>query len=107
MFENEYKLKSFLLLTYHKTRVVIYGYGPWYGHMMDWRGMNIFHGRLPNSPVFANVAEAEKWLRRKVADRTYYDGRRLSGHHAGEHECCKGCDDREIKSIYFRELKKG
>ena len=94
--DNSYKLDWFQLMTYHRRRVVIYGYGPWYYHVMDWLGMNIFHGRLVDSPVFDDVVSALEWLKTKVDDGTYHKGTVMTGHHAGEHSCSKGCDDREI-----------
>ena len=94
--DNSYKLDWFQILTYHKTRVVIYGEGQWYFHVMDWRGMNMYHGRLPDSPVFDSVEEALEWLEKKVDDGTYKKGNVLTGHHSGEHNCSKGCDDREV-----------
>lgn len=93
---NSYKLDWFQLLTYHTKRVVIYGYGPWYYHIMDWLGMNIYHGRLIDSPVFDDVEAALTWLEKEIEKGTYHKNMILTGHHAGEYNCSKGCDDREI-----------
>lgn len=93
---NYYRLEDFQFMTYHKTRFVIYGYGPWYCHTMDWLGMNIYHGRLPDSPVFDTINEAWHWLVAQVQSGKLTKGMDLAGHHAGEFECTRGCDDREV-----------
>ena len=105
MRSNRYNLTSFVFLTYHKSRVVIYGYGPWYYHVMDWLGMNIYHGRLKGSPVFEDINQAKEWLLDAVKKGEYKYDMQLTGHHAGEHNCSKGCDDREIEHISFRSIE--
>jgi len=98
---NDYALDWFAILTYHKTKYVIYGVGQWWYHSIDWRGMNCFHGRLPDSLVFDSLVSAEEWLKQEIKEGTYHKGMQLSGHHAGLYHCLKGCDDREIKTIHF------
>lgn len=102
---NGYDLSWFELLTFRETKVVIYGVGQWDGHMMDWRGCNFFHGRLPLSPVFNNTEEATAWLKFQVENKVYTEGMWLTGHSRGENRCSKGCDDREIDVIYFIHLR--
>jgi len=109
--DNQYKLEAFQILTYHKTRYVIYGYGKWFGHVMDWLGMNIYHGRLPDSPVFASVNEAWTWLVKQVQSGTLNKGDYLDGHHAGTFECTRGCDYRLVSikgfgdTIWYQQIK--
>jgi hypothetical protein len=104
---NEYALRWFLLLTFRENRVVIYGQGEWYYHIMDWRGCNHYHGRLPGSPTFKDEREAIKWLKWAVESGYYTESMRLTGHHSGESECSAGCDDREIGGcIHFHDLEK-
>lgn len=93
---NSYTLDWFMILKYHKTKFVIYGEGQWYYHLMDWSGMNMYHGRLPNSPVFNSMNSAIEWLTFQVQNKAYRDGMELSGHHAGRDECLKGCGDRTV-----------
>jgi hypothetical protein len=73
---------------------------------MNWRGCNFFHGRLPLSPTFYTEDEAIEWLRFQVKGGAYYKGMILTGHHAGESLCMKGCDDRMVDDwINFSNLK--
>ena len=108
-YENEYDLQRFSLLTYRETSYVWYGVGQWDGHIMDWRGSNFFHGRLPQSPTFKQPSEALAWLEKALDEGEYHRGMSLSGHHSGESRCSKGCDDREVVTIFFgiEPLKKG
>ena len=92
-----YYLESFQLLTFREDKYVLYGYGAAVGHLMDWRGGNIWHGRLPNSPVFSSEEEALNWLwnnHRRIKTGMEMSG--LPGHHAGIDSCPKGCDDRIV-----------
>ena len=97
--DARYCLSWFEILTYRRERYVLYGVGQWYNHMLDWLGMNYYHGRLPGSPVFDTVKDAETWLRFQVKHEAYKDGMTLPGHHSGEYTCSKGCSDREVKTI--------
>lgn len=99
--ENEYHVLWFSLLTFRETRYCWYAVGPWVGHMSDWRGCNIFHGRIPDSPTFDNIPEATEWLQRAINEDRISKGVVFSGHHAGERQCRKGCDNREIAIVYF------
>ncbi len=99
---NEYNVKWFELMTYRDTRYCWYGVGPWAGHLMDWRGLNFHHGRIPDSPTFATIAEAVTWLQQAADAKQVYGGMRLGGHHSGEFSCSKGCDDREVGLVYIR-----
>lgn len=89
-----------------KYKVVVYGHGQWFLHMMDWRGCNFWHGRLPGSPVFNNEAEAFEWLRAAVKKGAFTKGMELKGHHSGEYECGQGCDSRELGTVFFDHDKK-
>ena len=91
-----YKLDWFEILTYHKTRYVIYGFGQEAYHLMDWRGCNFCHGRLPNSPVFNSVRDALKWLVKQVEAGKYKTGMRLPGHSIGDETYPQGCDKRIV-----------
>ena len=99
--ENEYSVSWFALLTFRKTRYCWYAVGPWIGHMMDWRGLNQFHGRIPDSPTFANTLEATTWLQKAVSEGKLQKHEVFSGHHAGERFCRKGCDDRETAIVFI------
>lgn len=103
-----YSLQWFEFLKFREKsygiyKVVIYGVGKWVDHMMDWAGCNFHHGRLPDSPVFANEVEAAKWLKAEVEKGTYKENTTLTGHHSGEHMCRKGCSERTISGLphYF------
>jgi len=101
------RLNWFQILRYRKNKFVIYGQGQWVGHIMDWRGMNMYHGRLPKSPVFNSVEEAIEWLKFQVKHGVYYEKMELTGHHSGEFQCSMGCDDRiVIDTIFFSQLKR-
>ena len=97
--DNQYTLEHFEMLAYREVRVVLYGGGHWYGHVMDWAGLNMYHGRLPGSPVFRTPTEALTWLRDNLDKYKKDDW--LNGHHAGEFECSKGCGDRDILDFWF------
>ena len=99
--ENEYFLTWFELLTFREKRYCWYGIGQWVGHMIDWRGCNFFHGRIPDSPTFANTLEAMEWLQKAVDDGEIYKSISFSGHHAGYRSCRKGCDSRRIADVSF------
>jgi hypothetical protein len=101
---NEYKLMWFELMSFRSTKIVIYGVGQWKYHVMDWRGCNYYHGRLPGSPVFDNEKEAIKWLKWAVEKKHYQDGERLTGHHSGEYKC-SACEGRDRGTIGFTSLK--
>lgn len=105
MSENIYNLKWFELLTYREKRYCWYGVGQWWLHLMDWRGCNYYHGRLPNSPVFDTIPEAVYWLKTAVNNGDYYTGMSLHGHSSGESYCPNGCDDREVATIYIHGYK--
>jgi hypothetical protein len=90
---NRFYLDWFELLRYRKDKIVIYGTGQWYLHLMDWRGCNFFHGRLPKSPVFNFTDEALEWLKFQVQNGNYKDKFEMSGHHGCGRECNK-CRDR-------------
>ena len=99
-----YSLSWFMLMKFREKsygvyKVVLYGHGQWVDHIMDWAGCNFHHGRLPDSPVFANEVEAVKWLLAEVEKGTYKEKMTLTGHHSGEHSCRKGCSDREIVGL--------
>lgn len=98
---SDYDLDWFLLMTYRETSYVWYGVGKWSYHLMDWRGCNFHHGRIP-SPVFKQPSEAMKWLIETVDGGRLREGMQLSGHHAGEFACSKGCDRREVGLVYIR-----
>ncbi len=99
--DSRYTLNWFEILTYYKTRFVIYGTGPWHNHLMDWLGMNYYHGRLPGSPVFDSVKDAKVWLKFQIKHGAYAKDMTLPGHHAGEHVCSKGCFDREVETVQY------
>jgi len=103
---NDYKLEWFQILTYYKTRYVIYGFGQWWLHLMDWNGCNFHHGRLPDFPVFETVEDAVDWLTGKVITGEYKEKMILSGHHAGAIKCSKGCDNRRVSECTFTDLLK-
>ena len=111
-FQNEYNLEWVQLLTYRynldtgRYGIVVYGQGPWVGHIMDWRGLNMFHGRIPNSPIFRSVKDAATWIETEVAANRLEDGMELSGHHAGENECLTCGPDREEIAIVYLPCKK-
>lgn len=108
---NEFRLKWFELMTYKvgstiAARFVIYWVGKQSQHLMDWRGCNFHHGRIKGSPVFKTPMEAFDWLQRATAAGFVAEGMHLRGHHSGEYACSKGCDERELQTIFFRDLEK-
>lgn len=104
---NIYNLEWFQVLTFRENldtgacSFVVYGEGKHEGHLMDWRGCNFFHGRIPGSPTFKTFADAVLWLDRAMAADVLHRGMDLSGHHAGENECRKGCAEREVATIFI------
>jgi len=86
---NTYDLAWFELMRFHKTKFVWYGVGQWSCHVMDWRGCNFWHGRLPKSPVFENPKDAVEWLYFQVENGAYKDGMELAGHHTSDPHCKK------------------
>lgn len=97
---NTYYLSWFELLRYHEEKFVWFGVGQWSSHMMDWRGCNYWHSRLPKSPIFADAKEAIDWLYYQVENGIYKNGMELSGHHAGENRC-KVCNKPETEMTSF------
>lgn len=104
---NVYRLEWFQVLTFRENldtgacSFVVYGQGKHHHHLMDWRGCNFFHGRIPGSPTFKTFSDAVLWLDRAVADGILVRRIELTGHHAGENECLKGCADREVATIFI------
>lgn len=98
-YENEYSIQWFDLLTFRDSRYCWYAHGKWVGHLMDWRGCNFHHGRVPGSPTFATIPEALRWLQTEIANGRIRRGMVFSGHHSGEGLCSKGCDDREVAHL--------
>jgi len=84
---NTYYLQWFELMRCHEEKFVWFGVGQWSSHIMDWRGCNFWHSRLPKSPVFADPKEAINWLYYQVENGVYKDGMELGGHHMGENRC--------------------
>jgi len=87
----------YALLTYKNGTLRWFGVGQHVDHGSDWAGMNFHHGRVKNCPAFDTAVEAVQWL---------WEGRpnmrrmnRMTGHHAGEFECSKGCDDRKVPGL--------
>lgn len=106
-YSNSYTVSWFDILTYRNGKYVVYGEGHWIGHVMDWRGGNFFHGRLPNSPVFDTEADARAWLRQRVLAGDLNEGDEFTGHHSGgDYGCSKNCDDRHVATVHFAELMK-
>jgi hypothetical protein len=103
-YEQGYTLAWLEVLTYHRKRFVLYGVGQWVGHIMDWRGCNFHHGRLPGTPVFDSKDDAVRWARLAVVAKWLYEGAHLSGHHAGEYRCPKGCTARSVATVHFSDL---
>lgn len=101
-----YDLQWFQVMTFRKTRFVLYGEGQWEDHIMDWQGCNYWHGRIPESPVFDSVDQAVEWARSAVAEGKLERGMILPGHHSGVQLCSKGCSAREAKAVYFADLVK-
>ena len=100
--QNFYRLSWFELMSFRENKVVIFGIGHWTYHLMDWRGCNFYHGRLPKSPVFKNVGEAKEWLKFQIENGVYHQGMELCGHHAGgDQGCLRGCRERELETVYF------
>lgn len=103
--QNEYVLSWFQVLTFRpnidtgESKFVVYGVGRWYRHLMDWRGCNFFHGRIPGSPTFKTIEDAVLWLDEAVKAGVLSDRMRLHGHHSGENTCPKGCDEREVIQV--------
>ena len=100
---NGYYLEWLELKQYRDVYYVWYGVGQWDGHMMNWRGCNYFHGRLPKSPMFNNVREAILWMQVQLKAGAYKDGMYLTGHHSGEGNC-RLCGDRETEDYFIHEL---
>jgi hypothetical protein len=100
--QNEYIVKWFELMPFHQDKFVIYGVGRWLYHIMDWRGCNFYHGRLPLSPVFNSEEEAGKWL---IENKDVYKGMTLRGHSMGEYKCSTCKDKKEIKTFHIYDLE--
>ena len=103
--QNIYCLEWFELMKYREKYFVIYGVGQWWNHLMDWRGCNFYHGRLPKSPVFESEEDAKKWLKFQVENGVYQEKMELTGHHDGD-PCLRGCRKRELETIYFTKDRK-
>lgn len=54
--------------------------------------------------MFENVKEAKEWLKFQVKESVYKEGMELSGHHAGENKCLRGCSERELDTIYISAI---
>ena len=107
---NRYYVKWFEVRTYRSSGFVIYGVGQWSGHIMDWRGCNFYHGRLPGSPVFHDLTVLMDWMEFQIRNGVYSDGMELSGHHSGENECSTCGKDREevgMISVYDEKSAMG
>lgn len=96
---NTYYLQWFELMRFHEEKCVWFGVGQWSSHIMDWRGCNFWHGRLPKSPVFDNLKEAIDWLYFQVENGAYKDGMKLNGHHSGDPDC-KSCNKGKSNWIF-------
>lgn len=109
---NDYGVKNFVLMLTtsrltERSRFVWYGQGQWSGHIMDWAGCNFHHGRLlvtnpktgkgERAPVFDCAEDAVDWL---IANYDNIPGEQ-AGHRSGEHECRKGCDEREASGWLY------
>jgi len=90
--DTGYNLSWFELMRYRGDKFVWYGVGQFYRHLMNWRGCNVWHGRLPKSPVFGSVKEACEWLWYQVRNKVYYEGMHLKGHFCGDEGHCKACN---------------
>lgn len=97
--QSGYNLSWFEILTYREDKFVIHGEGQWSGHMMDWRGMNMRRGRLPESPVFETEKDAMFWLYNAVKSGKYYNGMELSGSFVGDGPC-----DRDVHTVMFGDI---
>jgi len=97
-YSNVYKLAWFQVLTYHTKGFVVYGHGQWTGHLMDWRGCNFMHGRIPGSQVFSTIEDAVEWLRVQVRDGKLKCDQEFAGHHSGGRQCSRGCDERQVRT---------
>jgi hypothetical protein len=104
--ENRYKLRWCEVLSYRETRCVLFGAGEWVGHVADFRGPNLFHGRIPKSPTFATVQDALAWADTAAKAGRLAVGQVLKGHYAGgEGGCSKGCTQRHVASIGLNSPK--
>lgn len=92
---NTYNLSWFELMRFHEDKYVWFGVGQWSCHIMDWRGCNFWHGRLPKSPAFSDPKEAIDWLYFQVENGAYKDTMELRGHHSGEATCCVYCNKKD------------
>lgn len=99
---NTYYLSWFELMRYHEDKFVWFGVGQWSSHIMDWRGCNFWHGRLPKSPIFKTGKEAIAWLFVQIKGGIYTDGMELNGHHMGDDGRCKNCNKDESDWIFDR-----
>lgn len=88
---NTFYLRWFELMRYHEEKFVWFGVGQWSSHIMDWRGCNFWHSRLPKSPIFGDPEEAIDWLYFQVEHGVYKHGMELHGHHSGDPDC-KSCN---------------
>jgi hypothetical protein len=102
---NLYRLQWLQVMTYRFTRFVLYGHGQWDGHIMDWRGCNFFHGRVPGTPLFTTAEEAVMFAEALAKARVIAEHMTLSGHHSGDLSCSKGCDDREVVTVHLNGPK--
>lgn len=101
----EYRLEWFEILTHRRNKIVLYGSGAWSHHLMDWMGLNQHHGRI--GPLFNTVEEAYLWLAAEIRAKRLYEGYYSKGHHSGEFQCPKGCDDRTLlDTLYFEDVKR-
>jgi hypothetical protein len=98
-YNTDYDLSWLKILRFRESKFVVYGVGQWAYHVMDWRGCNFFHGRIPDSPTFSTPEEAVSWIAKEIKAGRIYEGKVLQGHHAGEFNCPKGCDEREVSGF--------
>ena len=94
LYDNSYTVERFELLTYRGNKVVIYASGPYSDHLVDSRGLNTWHGRLPKSPLFETTEEALDWLKFQVRHGAYFYNLSLPGHFRGE--LCSKCAKRTV-----------
>ena len=96
--DNYYTLDWFELLTYRGDKIVVYGFGHHYQHMMNWSGCNFWHGRMCTQP-FNTTGEALDWIHEKVSCGEITKGMQLPGHFHGDNDCVRGCSERLIEDI--------
>lgn len=100
--DNVYNLEWFEIMTYRGTKYVLHGVGQHYMHIMDWRGCNFFHGRLPFSPVFPTIRDALRWLWATWKRGYWQEKTELIGCHSSPNRCY----DRECLTIHMSTLSK-